>query len=107
MVLIYVANKRIGEVSELASRLQAEEKQFGYRNPKLFEKPEKCDAVYIHGNYPAVAKAYEGMILEGKKTSSDFTVKEVAEKAAGMTPEELAAFTKGDERAGVKKLLDG
>lgn len=62
MILVYVTNKRLDEVADRSFKGRV-----SYRNPRYFDKPEKCDAVYIHGHWPEIESAYEGKVL-----SSDY-----------------------------------
>jgi len=58
MILVYVTNKRLDEVAD-----RSFDGRVSYRNPRYFDKPEQCDAVYVHGNWPEVEAAYEGKLL--------------------------------------------
>jgi len=98
MILVYVDNKHFGEVSDLPFTGRV-----AYRNPRYFKKVEKCDSVYIHGNYPNIEKAYEGKILSfDKQTSSDYTIAELREMKDSI--DDWDSFTEGDERKSVSQI---
>lgn len=66
MILVFVSNERFGEVADLPFTGKV-----GYRNPNFVrktDKPEKCDGVYIHGNYPQVEKMYDGKIIDSPES---------------------------------------
>lgn len=59
MILVYVTNKRIGEVADFPF-----DGKVGYRNPNYWKgEVEKCDQCYIHGNYPELEKAYGDKVV--------------------------------------------
>lgn len=62
MILIYASNSDLGKVADYAGSLEREGKRFSYRNPRYFDKPEKCDGVYIEGDWPDVREAYENIL---------------------------------------------
>ena len=97
MILVYVDNKRFGEVSDLSF-----EGRVAYRNPRYFDKAEKCEGVYIHGDYPEIEKAYKGKIISMEKKSSDYTIAELRE----MKPEisDWDSFIEGDTRKSVQSI---
>ena len=98
MILVYVDNKHFGEVSDLPF-----DGRVAYRNPRYFDKVEKCDGVYIHGNYPNIEKAYKGKLItfESKK-SSDYTIAELREMKPDV--EDWESFIEGDERKSVTQI---
>lgn len=112
MTLVYVDNKRIGEVVDIAGKLG----KVDYRNPRYFDGPEKCEGVYVHGDYPEIVKAYGDKAIkdatpttepEAKPSqhSYDYTVREVVEMAKEMSYEQIKVFVQGDDRKSVQRLL--
>jgi len=109
MILVYVDNKEFGEVAEIVKKFDV----FSYRNPRHFDKPEKCDGVYIHGEWPKVRAAYDNIIEQkiktpvvekDTKTSADFTISQLREMKPAMSEDRWESFTKGDERKSIKSL---
>ena len=100
MILVYVDNKRFGEVSDLPFTGRV-----AYRNPKYFKEVEKCDGVYVHGNYPNIEQAYEGKIIrpiEEMGSSSDYTIAELRRMKPDI--EDWTEFTKNDTRKSVSQI---
>ena len=104
MILVYVDNKRFGEVSSLSF-----EGRVAYRNPRYFDKTEKCDGVYVHGNYPNIEQAYKGKIINPvsdlKKVigqSTDYTIAELRDMKPDI--ENWESFIEGDERKSVTQI---
>lgn len=62
MILVYVDNDRLGEVADIVETLKEEYGTISYRNPRLFDKPNPCKGVYIHGEWPEVEAAYDNII---------------------------------------------
>jgi hypothetical protein len=96
MILIYVSNKKIGEVANMF------DEHVGYRNPRYFDKPERCDKVYIHGDYPEIAEAYKGKVIEAKQKSSDYTIAELRDMKSDI--EDWDSFITGDKRKSVASI---
>lgn len=101
MILVFVTNEQFGEVRDLSF-----EGRVSYRNPKYIDrhyKPEKCDAVYIHGNYPEIEKRYKGKLLNfDSKTSKDYTIAELRDMKDQI--EDWQAFTDGDNRKSIHQI---
>jgi len=98
MILVYVDNKRFGEVSDLSFSGRV-----AYRNPRYFDKTEKCDGVYVHGNYPNIEKAYKGKLITFEfKKSSDYTIAELRDMKPDI--DNWESFTKGDTRKSVNQI---
>lgn len=102
MILVFVTNERFGEVSDLVFN-----DKVGYRNPNYFrsnEKPEDCDGVYIHGNFPLVEKAYKDKLITDDKTSEDYTIAELRKMKPDMDEDEWESFVDGDERKSIDSI---
>ena len=103
MILVYVDNKRFGEVSDLPF-----EGRVAYRNPRYFDKAEKCDGVYIHGDYPNIEKAYKGRLITFEETtnkdskSTDYTIAELRDMKPDV--QDWESFIEGDERKSVSQI---
>ena len=98
MILVYVDNKHFGEVSSLSF-----EGRVAYRNPRYFDKTEKCDGVYVHGNYPNIEKAYKGKLITFEENKSiDYTIAELREMKPDV--EDWESFIKGDTRKSVSQI---
>lgn len=62
MILVFVTNERFGEVANLSFNGRV-----SYRNPrylKPYDKAEKCEGVYIHGNFPKVEALYKDKLVK-------------------------------------------
>lgn len=104
MILVYVTNERIDEVVDIVEFLKQEYGNVDYRNPKLFQKPEKCTGVYVHGDFPKVSACYNNHIsLQDTKRSVDYTVREIQEMRKDI--DDFARFIKGDKRKSVQAML--
>lgn len=65
MILVFVTNECFGEVADLSF-----DGKVGYRNPRYirdYDKPEKCEAVYIHGNWPKAEALYKDKLIKPAK----------------------------------------
>lgn len=65
MILVYVDNKDLGKVADITFE------RYSYRNPRYFDKPEKCDGVVIFGDWPEVRAAYDNIIELEDVTDSE------------------------------------
>lgn len=101
MILVYVTNERIGEVADLVSELKNSDR-VSYRNPRYFDKPEKCDQVVVHGNFPAIREAYKGKLISESKKSTDYTIAELRDIKDSI--DDWESFTEGDNRKSVHKI---
>lgn len=103
MILVFVTNEKFGEVADLSF-----DGRVSYRNPKYIrdtDKPEKCDAVYIHGNFPKVEAMYEGKLWKPTKvemTSQDFTIAQIREMKSDI--KDWDQFIEGDTRKSLDSL---
>lgn len=97
MILVYVDNKHFGEVSDLPFSGRV-----AYRNPRYFKETERCDKVYIHGNYPNIEKAYKGKLIEFEKRSTDYTIAELRKIKDSI--EDWTSFIEGDSRKSVDSI---
>lgn len=101
MILVYVDNKRFGEVRDLPF-----EGQVSYRNPRYFKEVEKCKGVYVHGDYPKIKEAYKGKLItvDDDKDSTDYTIAELREMKSTMTDYEWRKFTQHDDRKSIDSI---
>lgn len=107
MILVYVDNKRINEVADIVKKFG----KVGYRNPRYFDGPEKCDGVYVHGFYPDIRAAYDNVIERtvplverDEKTSSDFTIAQLRDMKPSMSNTRWSEFTTGDNRKSINQI---
>lgn len=91
MVLIYVTNDRLGEVADVAKTLKEEYGNVDYRNPRLFDKPNRCKGVFIHGDFPEIEKAYGDKVIE----YTEYPL----EKGAGWFELSDGSSVRGEEKA--------
>lgn len=97
MILVFVTNECFGEVADLSF-----DGEVGYRNPRYvrdYEKPEKCDGVYIHGNWPKVEALYGDKAINPtkKEIPGDFP----KDKGAGWYE-----LSNGESVRGKKKAIE-
>ena len=98
MILVYVDNKHFGEVSDLPF-----DGRVAYRNPRYFKEVEKCDGVYVHGDYPKIKDAYKGKLITFEENkSTDHTIAELREMKPDV--EDWESFIKGDTRKSVTQI---
>jgi hypothetical protein len=106
MILVYVTNKRIGEVRDLVASLR-EGNRVSYRNPTYWRgRVEKCDQVYVHGEYPKIKEAYSERLIEiqdtTSKDSTDYTIAELRKMKPDI--EDWESFTANDDRKSIDRL---
>lgn len=105
MILVFVTNEQFGEVADLSF-----DGRVSYRNPKYLrdnDKPEKCEGVYIHGNFPKVEALYNGKVIKPKRkkaigSSTDYTIAELREMKPNI--DDWADFTKDDKRKSIDSI---
>lgn len=105
MILVFVTNEKLGEVADLSF-----EGRVGYRNPRYVrgnDKPEKCDGVYIHGDFPNVRKLYGDKVIEPEYkrvigSSKDYTISELRQMKADI--DDWDEFTQGDPRKSIHSI---
>lgn len=89
MILVFVSNERFGEVTDLPFTGRV-----GYRNPNYVrpnDKPEKCEGVYIHGDYPNVEAIYKDKLI----TPNEYPI----DKGAGWYELSNGKSVRGEENA--------
>lgn len=109
MVLLYVENNRLGEVVDIANALRQEYGNVDYRNPRLFEKPNRCQSVYIHGYFPKIEKAYGNKVIQigvsfKGKSSTDYTIADLREMRSDFHDDQWKDFTKDDTRKSIDSI---
>ncbi len=104
MILVFVTNECFGEVADLSF-----DGKVSYRNPRYLrdhDKPEKCDKVYVHGNWPKVEALYKDKLIQPDKkrmdSSQDYTIAELREMKPDI--ENWKQFTEGDTRKSIDSL---
>lgn len=95
MILVYVTNRRLDEVADLPF-----DGRVGYRNPDYWRgEVEKCDKVYIHGNYPELRQAYGDKVVNFDSKPSKSQNKYPIKKGAGWYELSNGETVRGKDKA--------